>query len=345
MTIRSICFSVLIIFLTSGKYMSATPRYYESGANGNVGRYFDQHEASYDDPPCPNAADILPCKCYFNVDNGYLSMVCNDVADIEELRTVFLADFPQNNFTTFRLEDNTNLKVFESGIFNGITFRDIYIRMTSIENIDIDAFDDSLETIRELNFLGNNLTQFPYEMLNKFSNLTVLDLSGNPLGSVPVDSFNGITTLTELHLNVIHVDELLTGSFQNLENLEILYLNANSLTHIPSGLFITGSSVLHVVHLYHNKIESVDPDAFDNIGMYIDMDDNAMTSIEENTWRPLLEGGAKLDLARNPLLCGCDVAWLVRNSTLLQRVTSDSYCNDDYGHSIWNLNPSDFDDC
>lgn len=45
----------------------------------------------------------------------------------------------------------------------------------------------------------------------------------------------------------------------------------------------------------------------------------------------------------NPLLCGCDIAWLVRNHTLLEAVDVYTTCAD--GRLLASLDPADYDHC
>ncbi|CAL4124257.1 unnamed protein product, partial [Meganyctiphanes norvegica] len=107
----------------------------------------------------------------------------------------------------------------------------------------------------------------------------------------------------------------------------------------------TGSSHLSSIDLYNNSIVSVEPGAFDIVdGIYIYMWDNSLSTLDEATWRPYLEAGGVLWAAGNPLVCGCDIAWLFGEDQLLEQVDSDyATCTD--GEYLHHLDPSIFDNC
>ncbi|CAL4176288.1 unnamed protein product, partial [Meganyctiphanes norvegica] len=292
---------------------------------------------------CPEISAILPCICTHKSDENLTDIDCSEVTSENELRKVFNSTFPTKNFDKFIILNNDHLKVLESGVFNGITFEEFFIQNSQIENIEIDAFNDSFATAYMIVLLGNKIQDFPFNVLHNFSNLTYLNLNFNPLGSIPANAFQRISTLK--FVNIIRtVHEIAVGTFTNQTNIERIYAAENNLRNVPSGLFVTGSDIIEYIVINNNTISSVEPNAFDPVaGLIINMDHNSMQLIEEYIWRNLLESWVVLYLKDNPLLCGCDVAWLVRNHTLLNQISDNTQCSD--GKYIHDLYSGDFIDC
>ncbi|ROT85229.1 Oplophorus-luciferin 2-monooxygenase non-catalytic subunit, partial [Penaeus vannamei] len=71
------------------------------------------------------------------------------------------------------------------------------------------------------------------------------------------------------------------------------------------------------------------------------LDDNALASLDEDAFRPLLSDVQAVYLAGNPLSCSCDIAWLVRRPALMARVADDATCNN--GQLLVDLDPAMYD--
>ncbi|XP_045106566.1 oplophorus-luciferin 2-monooxygenase non-catalytic subunit-like [Portunus trituberculatus] len=95
---------------------------------------------------------------------------------------------------------------------------------------------------------------------------------------------------------------------------------------------------------YDNNIDSVEVDTFKGVQApsHIAMDGNDLTTLQEAVWQPVLARGVTVGLEGNPLSCGCDIAWLVRDPTLLTG-TQGARCAD--GRLLTDLDPADFDIC
>ncbi|CAL4208526.1 unnamed protein product, partial [Meganyctiphanes norvegica] len=165
-------------------------------------------------------------------------------------------------------------------------------------------------------------------------------MSGNSLSIIPADAFNGLTALW--HLDLSGNTPNIVGTFQDLPNLRDIDLSDNVLTTIPAHFIETGSSHLSVIGLHYNNIVSVEPGAFDIVYfLEIDMWGNSLSTLEESTWRPYLEAMGRLYAGFNPLICGCDIAWLFREDQLLEQVGVYSTCTD--GEYLQDLDPKIFD--
>ncbi|CAL4189052.1 unnamed protein product [Meganyctiphanes norvegica] len=294
------------------------------------------------EPPCPDAEDIAPCVCTYDSVFNVMDLNCSAVENEDQLKQIFKTDFPFKNFTSLRIEHNKNLKVLEAGVFNGISFENIYIVSNKLEVIELQALDSCHETATELYLINNKITSFPFDELSLFSKLRDFDISYNSLSVIPADAFHGLTALEYLYISDNNAD--IVGTFQDLPNLRDVYLNSNPITTtIPVQFIKTGSSDLSSIGLSGNNIVSVEPGAFDIVdGLDIDMDHNSLSTLDEATWRPYLEAGGTLEANFNPLVCGCDIAWLFAEDQLLEQVYN-AWCTD--GEFLHDLDPSIFDNC
>ncbi|CAL4152752.1 unnamed protein product, partial [Meganyctiphanes norvegica] len=290
---------------------------------------------------CPDAEKIAPCVCQQSWDNT-LDLNCWAVESEEQLKQIFKADFPLKNFRKFYLHHNNNIKVLEAGVFNGVSFEIIYIRYNKLEVIESHALDSCYDTATDMDFQNNNMTSFPFDELSHFSKLSNFDISNNLLSMIPADAFNGLTALEYLHLNGNTAK--IVGTFQELPNLHGIYLGGNDLTTIPVNFINTGSSKLNYIGLSENHIVSVDPSAFD-IGDSLDIDmwQNSLSTLDEATWRPYFEAGGVLEADDNPLMCGCDVAWLFGEDQLRDEIGYETTCIN--GENLYDLDPKIFDEC
>ncbi|CAL4063210.1 unnamed protein product, partial [Meganyctiphanes norvegica] len=238
---------------------------------------------------CPARGLIFPCYCTHEYD--FMDLHCQYVGSEEALWNVFQNStyFERKNFREFRMIKNKHVKVLEAGVFNDVTFTDFLMIASVLEEIEVGALDASFDTAKQLLVFNNKISNFPFESLKNFQNLTHLDLGYNPIPKIPVDAFQGLTSLEFLNLGHT-TSNIQIGTFKNLTSLEILAVTQNNLTHIPSTFFHTSSPKLKIVELWENGVESVDPDAFDlTEGMYIGATRNSIHLIEEATWKPLLQ--------------------------------------------------------
>ncbi|XP_030850341.1 toll-like receptor 4 [Strongylocentrotus purpuratus] len=121
-------------------------------------------------------------------------------------------------------------------------------------------------------------------------NLTTLDMSKNPgiakLGLLP-GTFHHLLALQELSLDACAISNLHPLVFTGLESLQQLNLSGNNLNQIHTGL-LTGLG-LTSLSLANNKL----------------------TGLNESTFRPIHSSLSLVDLSQNPLICTCDLEWLL----------------------------------
>ncbi|CAL4094955.1 unnamed protein product [Meganyctiphanes norvegica] len=295
------------------------------------------------EPTCPDADDIAPCVSTYDSWYNATDLECSAVESEEQLKQIFKADFPFKNFHQFNLFSNNNIKVLEAGVFNGISFEIINIYATDLEVVELHALDSCYETATEIDLYYNNIQYFPFDELSLFPKLRNVYISTNSLSVIQADAFYGLTALEGLDISYNNAD--IVGTFQDLPNLQRIYLDSNNITTtIPAQFIKTGSSHLSFIGLGHNNIVSVEPGAFDIVdSLVINMQDNSLSTLDEATWRPYLEAGGTLSAVLNPLVCGCDIAWLFAEDQLLEQVNEYTTCSD--GERLQDLVPSIFDNC
>lgn len=313
---------------------------------------------------CPNDADIRPCECTVSSDGLYLDMDCSMVQDEEQLEAVFQADFPDSAFRRFAIHENKQLRVLRDGTFEFVTFEEIWITDGVLEKIEDAALSNSASTARSLIFNINNISVFPFSTLGNFkellsldlrvnnlqgfpkltsSTLEVLYLSHNPLGELPVDAFAGTPSIIDLHLSNNKITQILPGTFQSLTNLRNVGLGNNQLTELVENSVQCNSNT-GLVDLGYNELRTVHPNAFPGLsGGWLYIHHNYITTLEEDVWRPTVDNDGYLDPYGNPLLCGCDIAWLLQDAILLDAVDIYTTCAD--GRRLIDLDPVDYNHC
>ncbi|KAI6200949.1 Slit-like protein 2 protein [Aphelenchoides besseyi] len=144
----------------------------------------------------------------------------------------------------------------------------------------------------ELRLEQNHISMIPSRAFRNLKNLRRLDMSKNNIRSIARDAFDGLSALNTLVLYANNLTDLPPEIFSSLSELQLLLLNANGLKCLRRGVF-QGLKKLNLLSLYDNNIQSITNGTFDPLA-------NLQT----------------LHLARNPLICDCNLEWLAE---LLER--------------------------
>ncbi|XP_071542312.1 oplophorus-luciferin 2-monooxygenase non-catalytic subunit-like [Panulirus ornatus] len=309
---------------------------------------------------CPDPDAIFPCVCY----DGDLD--CSNVESEDQLAQIMGSSFPNPNFRSLTIDGNDNLRVLGAGDLGNTTYTWLDIATSALEEIEEGALSGSYATISKIFLRRNKLTSFPWEdmslmthlsYLNLFGNnisgfsnlssdtLKFLDLSHNPLVTVEATAFSALPALMSISLANIGLTDVLPGTFVGLPNLCTVSIQGNYVAHLPEGTVQFPNCSFGFLDLSRNKISSVAVNAIHGFphGGDIILWNNQLTVLEEIVWRPLLQSPAYLFLENNPLLCGCDIAWLVRNPILLGRIDTFAKCSS--GELLVHLDPAIFDQC
>jgi len=175
--------------------------------------------------------------------------------------------------------------------------------MTELEELYLQRLDTSLAGLPDLSSL---------------TNLKFLSLLDGNLGSVSATNFAGLDVLSSLYLDRCHITTLEPGSFSNLSSLNHLSMEFNNFTHVPAKTFVNLPALVRL-NMGGGSIETVGDNFEDaNPNIQILLHDNHITTLPEETWRSLVEkmlntplSQGVIDVANNPLDCGCDVKWLI----------------------------------
>ncbi|XP_045614858.1 oplophorus-luciferin 2-monooxygenase non-catalytic subunit [Procambarus clarkii] len=309
------------------------------------------------DPSCPSAGELSPCVCFVLSKSAYLD--CSAVESEEELAEVFSRNVAFPPFKKLTIENNTHLKVLRAGALGNVSFEEVFIHGGVLEEVENGSLSASYSTALKLNFGSNYLTSFNFDDIQFFTRLQEIVLDDNKLYELPHISSNSLTSLSigknplsslsntafadmpELRAVSIFdtgLNNLFEGTFVGLANLTWLDLSGNELTHLHIEAIqvrVFGASI----HLDHNSISVVLPGGVTGLkGGFVYLYNNKISVLEEEVWRAVLEEGNTLDFKYNPLACGCDIAWLVRNTTLLKFVDSMTTCEN--GDLLADLDPA-----
>ncbi|XP_057665442.1 protein slit isoform X5 [Diorhabda carinulata] len=142
------------------------------------------------------------------------------------------------------------------------------------------------DSITELRFEQNEITEIPPKAFVVHKRLRRIDLSNNKISKIAPDAFQGLKALSSLVLYGNKIKDLPAGVFQGLVSLQLLLLNANEISCIRKNTFRDLHS-LSLLSLYDNNIQSLANGSFDSL-----------RSIQT------------LHLARNPFICDCNLKWL-----------------------------------
>ncbi|CAL4172708.1 unnamed protein product [Meganyctiphanes norvegica] len=315
---------------------------------------------------CPDKGDISPCLCLYDEKQDTLTMDCSAVTSEDELERVFTADFPSKHFEMFFMEMNNYVKVLRNNVFNQVTFVKYWVYYGVLESIEDEALEGNDEDyVTDLEFHDNNIQVFNFQSLDNFGSLRyigfnhnslttwqpmespdlkILELGFNPFGDLPANALQNLPALEWIHLEKCGLTYLNGGTFSNLNHLVHVDLYGNQLRKIFSNTFNSISPNFTGIYLHDNLIDYVEPGAFtvDSLKT-VSMHDNLMETLDEATWKPLADNDVWLSMEGNPLLCLCDIAWLVKNPELLDNISTLTTCRD--GRKVHDLNPDDYNGC
>ncbi|XP_037794357.1 oplophorus-luciferin 2-monooxygenase non-catalytic subunit-like [Penaeus monodon] len=312
--------------------------------------------------PCPNPEDIFPCTCTADEDNR-MDMDCSYIEGEEQLERVFSSTFPFSTFRNFTVVDNVFLKTLGNQSLGIASFTGVYIMNSVLEVVESRALSNSFSTAQVINMQKNVISSFPFETLPSFTSLLeldvsynklpfpalvsetllVLDFSHNLVANVSSEAFAALPDISEIKLGGNQISAVPTGTFAGHRNLYHVNLESNSLTYLPEGAIQLTSSSSGTVLLRSNQIADVAVNSITDVsGGKVDISNNTLTALKEDVFRPILAEDTALDAKDNPLTCGCDIAWLIRDAPLLELVGEGAACFD--GELLADLDPGMFDD-
>ncbi|XP_042859952.1 oplophorus-luciferin 2-monooxygenase non-catalytic subunit-like [Penaeus japonicus] len=307
--------------------------------------------------PCPDPQDISPCICTVDAQHN-MDIDCSQVQSEDQLARVFSSNIPFTHFRRLDILQNQHLQVLRKGALGPASFELITISDGVLEEVQEEALSQSYSTVTHLNLQVNNVSYFPFHELPLFTSLVSLRMHRNSLRNfpslssatlqevvlnenmfdyIPLDGFQGVKNLYSISVSYNNVNTLISGTYTDLPHLHYLHLDNNQLTDIVAGTIeFSGKGNLY---LQNNDIKSIAVNGIKGVNAgHIFLTSNSLTVLEEQVFRPFLEGGASLNIDDNPLTCACDLAWLVTNVFFMALTSPGATCFD--GELLVDLDPT-----
>lgn len=296
----------------------------------------------------------------FHLNHNRMSQITNKTFEglkqlkVLSLRGNFLEDLPDRMFTPLNLLEELDLgqnriSRIDSAAFAGLpNLRVLYLDDNMLKVVPTPTFPH-LASLAELHVGLNSFNSLPDDAFKGLTKLSILDISDASLLNITDNAFRGLGTLRKLVLTgnrlttiptkplsiLTRVEELSIGqndyisvealAFQGLTNLRQLDISGTPrLERIAKGC-LSGNLNLESLTISSNKrLETIEDGAFAGLPnlRHLVLRDNAFTTFSESTvaWPEL----RKIDVAENPLYCGCNIRWLME--LLIQRNTSQVLC-------------------
>ncbi|KAF2353218.1 Leucine-rich repeat domain L domain-like, partial [Trinorchestia longiramus] len=245
--------------------------------------------------------------------------------------------------------DDCSLTSLPAGaIGSEVSFRTITITGTQIETIEEEVFVASHDALVNLHLQSNKIREFPFESLGDYNVLATLHLQGNQFDAttpipaitseslktinlnsnpeliIPPDFVLGAPAIQRVLLRNSKIqqvplfDESPIGMFTGLQDINDIDFGYNRISEIQTNSIIAEGSTLTTVDFSHNNISILHPVFITGFSpdedSSMNMQGNAITKLDQQIWEDIftqLPGEGSIDLSENPILCGCEIAWLV----------------------------------
>jgi hypothetical protein len=352
------------------------------GASGDVQPLDATTEDPASGWPCPTADAIAPCVCTWDEEyNLFLDCsavkTVNELSNAFQAQFPF-KNFSGLTIEQSGCTDCALTELPAEVIGSVVTFKDITIMGTQLVSIQENVFSASRDTLTTLRLSSNELQSFPDETLGSYNvlshiylnnnnfdsehplhrfsseTLTIINLSSNDL-TVPPDFITSCPAIKQVRLRNMKETEVPTFSeipismFTGLQHIELIDFGANLFTEIQTDTIVAEAATLKTVDFSQNNISIVHPSFVTGFSaessVNLNMSRNSLLRLDQAVWEGILNEisqESSVDISGNPLLCGCDVAWLVSNP-LMSYFTNTTTCDD--GTPIQELAEDAFTDC
>lgn len=320
--------------------------------------------------PCPDESEFLPCVCEVDVE-GRMAADCSAAANDEELANAFTVtqSFLSYKSLTISPLEPTDLNTLTIDTFGGVGFETIEIIGTNLKVIEDGAFASSEPYLTTLQLQENAIEDFPFESLPKFEQLTNLNLRNNTIGTVQNLESNSLVTLNlnnnptldislglfgsaplleTLDLRNCGIDDLPTDMFLSLERIATINLSSNQITQLRENAIGIPQATLVSLDLSDNQLYDMAVGAINIDRLIADtttlsFENNEFVELCDSTWDEMVThlAEASINLAGNPLRCGCDMVWLFDGNNLYAKLDSATICSD--GSQVQGLDPEVFE--
>ncbi|XP_072144216.1 uncharacterized protein conv [Dermacentor andersoni] len=199
-------------------------------------------------PKCPSGStQIYPCKCARSEDVG-LHIACDGVNLAMMSRGLGNVQHPIANLTI----TGSSFKRLFGDVFSGLQVINLTVAHGSLASVAIDVMDHFNESLKLLSFEDNALTEIPVELINKFRNLTSLNLAHNRIEVIPANAFGALNILFELRLDHNLIFKVHPSAFTGLNRLERLEMHHNKMEKIERNTFRFARKIKYLDLSYNN---------------------------------------------------------------------------------------------
>jgi hypothetical protein len=321
--------------------------------------------------PCPDAESIAPCVCTSDENYALVLDCSQAVSTDElanAFKTPF--PFNEFDALKIKQADCETCFItsLPAGVFGSdVTFKDVDISGTRIEVVEEGVFSASHAKLKTLRLTLNQIHTFPFESLENyqalgyfyldknqiqvetpipsltFEHLTIINLSSNKIIISP-DFVSDCPSIKQVRLRNTRLDKIPSfdvspiSMFSGLQNIEVIDFGNNQITEVSSGSIVAEASSLKTVDLSQNKISRLESGFVSGFSAdkksTLDLSSNSIVRLDQDVWEDILNQLPQensVDISQNPLLCGCDVKWLIQ-SPLKKSLTNTTTCMD--GKSI-----------
>ena len=232
-------------------------------------------------------------KCNCRTEYGYDKVYCEDLGSISRVPS-----FTQSSVTYFMLKimGTTTLPNIQTGAFNGVKLKRLYLVKIGVTTLQADAFSDLSDTLEELYLHENAIDTIADTAFNGLHKLRDLSLRNNHLNVVSSVWFKQLSALLNLELNDNYIETIADGFFNGIKQIGQLDLSNNRLK-IVSAAWFHKMTALSSLYLAGNQIETIQEDTF-----------HGLHQLRE------------LKLSDNPFVCDCNLSWVRKLTEILNDV-------------------------
>ncbi|KAH8020624.1 hypothetical protein MRX96_018248 [Rhipicephalus microplus] len=263
-----------------------------------------------------------------------------------EFKTLFNGVFRGIVHLDTLLMNSVQIKFIEERVFDGMRLlRVLTVDRNHLPSIYPEWFQDML-ALESLSLSHNHISYVYPRVFVLLHRLRYLSLAHNRIRGLSDQAFLGLDNLTTLHLDSNQLTRVPALALQKLQGLHTLHIGKNPLTGFRSGNFVGLPIVelfadhmptltviergalrelprLQVLRLHDNaRLQYVDAQAFVNVPSLSQLllHRNNISALSEQLFRNL-SAPVNVSLHGNPLLCDCNVRWVVEAMSALSNTS------------------------
>lgn len=258
---------------------------------------------------------------YMDVSHNLLVQLPPNLFGMKHLKTLDLTHNRLKNLqveTLSSLDSLRELKLasnfiqeLNQGAFNGLQhLRALHLDSNELEVVEANAIR-ALPALKSLRMSRNKLKEIPNFAFNNLPSLQTAELQDNQIRNIGNKAFYQVPNLLMLNLSNNHLTRLEEAGLRSLKSLEMLDVGNNKISRI-TGPSLQNLEWLVELRVNDNNICAVHGTPFDGMSRLrvLNLRNNKMMTLPEQTMQRLRGNIAVLDIDGNPLACTCGLLWL-----------------------------------